>query len=60
MLLQELGLQEVAPRFVAEQVTPELLCAMGDAELQELGVHSVGARLKIKLAAQALYGAAAQ
>jgi hypothetical protein len=37
-----------------EEVTPALLGFLDDSEMKKLGVTSMGARLKIKLAAQSL------
>ncbi|PNW86121.1 hypothetical protein CHLRE_02g074150v5 [Chlamydomonas reinhardtii] len=54
-LLDELGLGSLASRFEAEDVSPGLLPYLDDAAMRELGASSVGARLKLRLAAQALF-----
>ncbi|KAG2434989.1 hypothetical protein HYH02_011988 [Chlamydomonas schloesseri] len=54
-VLEELGLGSLAARFEAEDVSPGLLPYLDDAAMRELGATSVGARLKLRLAAQALY-----
>ena len=52
-VLQDLGLVHLAPRFQAEDITPGLLPYLDDAALQELGVTSLGARLKLRVAGSA-------
>ncbi|KAG2425936.1 hypothetical protein HXX76_013309 [Chlamydomonas incerta] len=54
-VLEELGLGSLAARFEAEDVSPGLLPYLDDAAMRELGASSVGARLKLRLAAQALF-----
>ena len=54
-LLDELGLPQLASRFEAEDIGPSLLPFLDDAAMRDLGAASVGARLKLRLAAQALY-----
>ncbi|KAL6761671.1 chlamyopsin-5 [Haematococcus lacustris] len=54
VLLEELGLTELTQRFLEEEVTPSLLPYLDEDVLREMGVTSMGARLKLKLAAQSL------
>ncbi|GLC56046.1 hypothetical protein PLESTB_001058700 [Pleodorina starrii] len=54
-VLEELGLTTLATRFEAEDISPGLLPYLDDTALRELGATSVGARLKLRIAAQALY-----
>ncbi|KAG2482178.1 hypothetical protein HYH03_018877 [Edaphochlamys debaryana] len=54
-VLEELGLGALAARFEAEEVTPALLPYLDEGTMRELGAGSVGARLKLRLAAQALF-----
>ncbi|KXZ54193.1 hypothetical protein GPECTOR_5g288 [Gonium pectorale] len=54
-VLEELGLSSLAPRFEAEDISPGLLPYLDDGAMRELGATSVGARLKLRLAAQALF-----
>lgn len=56
VLLTELGMPELATRFEEEEVTPGLLPFMDDTAMRELGVNSVGARLRLRSAAQSLFG----
>ncbi len=51
------GLQSLLS-FVVMQVTPSLLAAMDDAALNELGVVSVGAKVRLRFAANTLFGGA--
>lgn len=53
-ILEELGFPQLIPRFEAEGVTSELLPFLGDEVLRELGAETVGVRMKLKLAGQAL------
>ncbi len=54
-VLEELGLGSLAARFEAEDISPGLLPYLDDAAMRELGAASVGARLKLRIAAQALF-----
>ncbi|GLI62437.1 hypothetical protein VaNZ11_005058 [Volvox africanus] len=54
-VLEELGLSSLAARFEAEDISPGLLPYLDDTALRELGATSVGARLKLRIAAQALF-----
>ncbi len=54
-MLEELGLPGLAARFEAEDISPGLLPYLDDTALRELGATSVGARLKLRIAAQALF-----
>ncbi|GIL69952.1 hypothetical protein Vretimale_10018 [Volvox reticuliferus] len=54
-VLEDLGLSSLAARFEAEDVSPGLLPYLDDTALRELGATSVGARLKLRIAAQALF-----
>lgn len=54
VLLTELGMPQLTPKFLAEEITPDLLQMLDAAALKELGVSSVGARAKLMAAAHAL------
>jgi hypothetical protein len=51
-LLSACGLGGLAPRFEAEEVTAALLPLIGDEALAGLGVKTLGARVRLQLAAQ--------
>ncbi len=54
-VLEELGLPGLAARFEAEDISPGLLPFMDDTAMRELGATTVGARLKLRIAAQAFF-----
>lgn len=51
-VLEQLGLGELAPKFEEEEVTPALLPYLDDAAMAELGAVSMGARVKLRVAAR--------
>lgn len=53
-LLDDLGLSLLAHRFEAEDVTPAVLPFLDDEAFKALGATSIGARMKLRLAAQSL------
>eukprot|EP00727_Mastigamoeba_balamuthi_P010789 m51a1_g6332 hypothetical protein (598) ;mRNA; r:14406-16740 len=53
-LLHTLGLDGYAPAFIAEDITPETLPLLTERHLEQLGVATIGARLKILNAARRL------
>ncbi len=53
-LLEELGLEGLASRFEAEEITTAMLPYLDDATLRGLGVVTVGTRLKIRAAVGAI------
>lgn len=55
--LRELGLARYAPAFAANDIDAELLVGLGDADLRELGVASLGHRRRLLRAIAALRGA---
>ena len=44
----EAGLSTLLPRFNDEQIEPELIVAMTDAELTRLGVTTIGDRVRLR------------
>jgi class 3 adenylate cyclase len=54
--LHELGLARDAPAFAANDIDGELLVSLGDADLRELGVASLGHRRRLLKAIAALRG----
>ncbi|GFR47594.1 hypothetical protein Agub_g9328 [Astrephomene gubernaculifera] len=54
LLLEELGLPQLAARFESEDISPGLLPFLDEGALRELGATSLGARLRLRIAAQAL------
>lgn len=53
-LLEGAGLGHVAVRFEAEEITPPMLAMLDDRQLRDLGVYTVGQRLRLKLAVDSL------
>ena len=53
--LEGLGLSQYAPTFDDDDIEFGLLPRLSDAQLKELGVESIGHRMKILAAAQQLY-----
>lgn len=53
-VLEALGMGSLISRFVEEEVTPALLPYLDDNAMKELGASSVGARLRLRAAAQTL------
>ena len=46
-ILEEAGLSTLLPRFNNERIEPELIVAMTDAELTQLGVTTIGDRVRL-------------
>ena len=56
-LLDEVGLGRLALKFSTEDITPEMLPYLDDNAMRDLGVSSVGARLRLRMLAGSLGGA---
>ncbi|MBI4952942.1 MAG: AAA family ATPase, partial [Myxococcales bacterium] len=55
--LRDLGLEPYAPAFAANHIDGETLATLGDADLRELGVASLGHRKRLLAAIEALRAA---
>ena len=47
----QVGLRRLAFKFAAEDITPEMLRYLDDNTMRDLGVSSVGARLRLRMLA---------
>lgn len=47
----QVGLRRLAFKFAAEDITPEMLPFLDDNTMRDLGVSSVGARLRLRMLA---------
>jgi hypothetical protein len=50
-LLLEAGLERLERKFAAEEITPDMLHYLDDSALRDLGVSSVGGRLRLRMLA---------
>ncbi|GAX76578.1 hypothetical protein CEUSTIGMA_g4024.t1 [Chlamydomonas eustigma] len=55
-LLIEVGLERLERKFAAEEITPDMLPYLDDAALRDLGVSSVGSRLRLRMLAGRMRG----
>lgn len=51
-LLHEASLEWLLPKFISEDITPKLLLYLDDDALRELGVSSMGARIRLRTLAE--------
>lgn len=52
--LEDAGLGHIAAKFEAEEITPPMLPMLDDTQLKDLGVYTMGQRVRLKLAVDCL------